>query len=74
MALDDSLKKVRETRDKLRSEMEETRKQMQELRPKPLRHMVDKRMTNIRPLKRIRKRLTNIEETTETPAVGANST
>lgn len=59
MALKDSMEKVKDTRDKLRSDVESTRKTMRELRPRPLRNAVDRRMTDIRPLKRLRKQFSN---------------
>lgn len=62
MALKESLDKVKETKEKIRTDIEETRKSVQEMRPKPFRRAIDRRMTDIRPLKRIRKRVATLGE------------
>jgi len=72
LALKDSMEKVKETRDKLRSDLDSTRKTVSELRPKPFRNMIDRRMTDIRPLKRLRKQFANAMPQGE--SVGSDST
>ena len=67
------MEKVKETRDKLRSDLDSTRKTVSELRPKPLRNMIDRRMTDLRPLKRLRKQIANTD-LVKGEVVGTNST
>lgn len=62
MSLKDSLEKVKSSKEGLKKEVEETRRLVKDLRPRPLRNIVDRRMTDIRPFKRFRKRLSaNLE-------------
>lgn len=57
MALKKSVEELKKSRDGIRKDVEDTRDTLKQLRPRPLRNVLEKRMTEVRPLKRMRKAL-----------------
>ena len=55
MALKKSAEELKKSRDGIRKDIADTRDTFKQLRPRPIRDIVEKRMTEIRPLKRMRK-------------------
>lgn len=68
MSLKDSLEKVKTSKEGLKKEMQATRQMVKDIRPKPLRTMIDRKMGDIRPFRRIRKRFSEANEQSYEPS------
>jgi len=66
MSLKESLEKIKTSKEGLKKEVQDTRQLVKDVRPRPLRSIVDRRMTEIRPLRRIRQRFSDRSEPRET--------
>jgi len=59
MSLKESLEKIKASKEGLRQEVQDTRQMVKDVRPKPFRNILDRKMSELRPFRRVRRRLSD---------------
>lgn len=65
MSLKESLEKIKHSKEGLKKEIQDTRQMVKDVRPKPLRSLVNKKITDMRPLRRLANRFSGTAPRTE---------